>query len=432
MPKLRWIAIAGFAACLGGAVAYADVDVGGDWEVQVAPDALVSPFACVFSFTQVGTSLSVVGPTGQCFENPFGSLSATGTIDPTTGVFSGSGSAGFACPVLTIAGTASTDASFTGAFTCNGLIPVSGALAGDRCGNGAVDFGETCDPRVSPICCGDQCDPRPAGIDCLNDPTGQLCIQGKCDGDGTCVYAPREGSCHDGNVCTFPDTCSGGVCVGTPRPTGDRCDLDFDQCTADFCDGTGTCAAGPCSPCCDETMGCIPAPSAGCAGPVTPKGKLIVRNRKLQWKIPNGEQTDVADFGDPTTATGYTLCLYGTFQSQSYMLMAAAAPAGGTCKTRPCWKSQPGIGFKYGDRLRTPDGLDKVALKAGSPGRAKILVKGKGENLFTQFGLPLPPVVAQLKASNGACWESVHSTGLFTSTGTIVDVQGSPSGAFAP
>jgi len=71
------------------------------------------------------------------------------------------------------------------------------------------------------------------------------------------------------------------------------------------------------------------------------------------------------------------------------------------------------------DSERTPNGADKVVLKAGLEGKAKTQFKGKGANLPA---LPLPlslPATVQLQGENGACFEGVFSTtGLQLGTGT--------------
>ena len=90
-------------------------------------------------------------------------------------------------------------------------------------------------------------------------------------------------------------------------------------------------------------------------------------------------------------------------------ILLAHAPAGGTCGTKPCWKTIKG-GFKYNDKLFTPDGLQQVLLRSGPATKAKILVKGKGADL-PMPGLPLTaPVTVQLKSESGVCWQASYST----------------------
>jgi len=116
-----------------------------------------------------------------------------------------------------------------------------------------------------------------------------------------------------------------------------------------------------------------------------------------------------ADFGNPVASSSYRLCVYDRTTATPRLMLDTLVPAGGTCAGRACWKAAP-TGFKYSDGELTPDGIQKVSLKAGPAGGAKIGVKGKGANL----GLPaLPlvtPVVVQLGRSDGGpCWQATYS-----------------------
>ena len=113
------------------------------------------------------------------------------------------------------------------------------------------------------------------------------------------------------------------------------------------------------------------------------------------------------DFGDPLGTTDYLVCLY----DGSVLKLSAMAPADGSCAGQPCWTDN-GLGVvKYTDRDLTPDGLQKILLRSGGAGSAKISVKGLGANL----GLPGPPLATPVKVQiqrSGAsfCWEATFST----------------------
>ena len=70
----------------------------------------------------------------------------------------------------------------------------------------------------------------------------------QCDGSGTCdgpVYADPNAACGDDtdNACTDPDTCDGmGICLDNHADPNTPCESDGDDCTYDFCDGSGVCA----------------------------------------------------------------------------------------------------------------------------------------------------------------------------------------------
>ena len=66
------------------------------------------------------------------------------------------------------------------------------------------------------------------------------------------------------------------------------------------------------------------------------------------------------------------------------------------------------LGFKYQDKAGTGRGLQRILLKAGEAGKARVLVKGRGEHLPDP---PLPltlPITAQLRSTSGECWEAVY------------------------
>ena len=101
------------------------------------------------------------------------------------------------------------------------------------------------------------------------------------------------------------------------------------------------------------------------------------------------------------------------------MREAAQAPADRMCGTKPCWKAFGTIGFKYGDKTGTPDGLTKGVLKGGAAGTAKIQVKGAGTNLHLPTLPLMTPVRVQLRqSSSSACWEANYSMAT-TNTGSV-------------
>jgi len=179
----------------------------------------------------------------------------------------------------------------------------------------------------------------------------------------------------------------------------------------------------PCPACftCDGEGGCAPGPRAGCHHP-TAAGKstlkLQVRNGegRVGWSWKKGEATNLLHLQDPTTIDDYALCVFGG--TAPALLLSATAPAGGFCPTqseKPCWKPlgrnpTSKNGFKYKDRGGVPEGLTAITMRPGPDGRAKVTLKGNGENL------PLPPLPAplpirvQLQADHGRCWEAEFST----------------------
>jgi len=127
------------------------------------------------------------------------------------------------------------------------------------------------------------------------------------------------------------------------------------------------------------------------------------RNR-LSFHWAKGAATTVADFGDPINATSYALCVYDETggAGTATLKLAAGIPAGSGG-----WKTTS-RGFRYSNRFAVPDGIKKLTLVGGSVGNASIMIAGKGQLLVP--GLPYQPkVTAQLRASNGKCWDAMFS-----------------------
>lgn len=161
---------------------------------------------------------------------------------------------------------------------------------------------------------------------------------------------------------------------------------------------------------------CTGVPLVGCSVPIEPgKATLIIKDNAVDrgdsvvWKWTNGPTTTVGDFGSPSMPGGddYALCMYAGPTEE--LKLGAVARAGATCGSASCWRAAGTTGWKYSNRDRTPDGMDKVVLKAGTAGRPKVLVKATGDNLVTPT-LPLAlPVRVQLQTTHGTCFESTSS-----------------------
>lgn len=244
------------------------------------------------------------------------------------------------------------------------------------CGNGTIDSG----PSYT-----EECDDGP------NNGQPNDC----CASD--CTFVTDGSPCTDNDVCTNGDSCQSGVCVSGPPQT--------------------------CPPCqtCDGNMGCIVGPKPGCRLTTAPfQSKFQIKDRtpdtadQVVFKWSRGAATQVTDFGSPNTTDDYALCVFNP-----ELTMQLDAPAGGVCGTSQCWKVLSIKGFAYKDPDRTPDGVDKVVLKAGLAGKAKVQLRGKGPNLPA---LPLPftlPATVQLQSANGTCFEGDFSiTGQQLNTST--------------
>lgn len=159
------------------------------------------------------------------------------------------------------------------------------------------------------------------------------------------------------------------------------------------------------TPVCGATPEVCRTPEIPAKAQITLKDAADDAKDQLVWKWAKGAATTLADFGDPTRGDGYELCLY----DGGGLVASSTAPAAGLCEGRACWSAR-GTGFGYKDRLRTPDGLQQITLKAGVDGRASIQVKGQGAAL----GMPnlttlASPLTVQLKTTTGACWAARYT-----------------------
>jgi acyl-homoserine lactone acylase PvdQ len=158
---------------------------------------------------------------------------------------------------------------------------------------------------------------------------------------------------------------------------------------------------------------CGAAPASTCRTMTVPgASQLQMQNRtpdsldRLAWKWTHGHATARVELGDPSTATSYDLCVYAA----GALVSRTTAPAGGTCGSRPCWR-QTSTGWTFSQRSPGPRVLQKLVLRSGVDGRAKMLAKGRGAGLALP-ALPLTglPLRAQLVNSAGTCWEASYAT----------------------
>ena len=157
---------------------------------------------------------------------------------------------------------------------------------------------------------------------------------------------------------------------------------------------------------------CTVEPVPGCGKPtVSGESRLLLRRKaraagnRLVWVWGKGAATAKGDFGDPPAATALALCAYDT----SGLRLEVSLPPGGTCAGQLCWKTTRN-GFVYRDGDLGSDGVGRLRLKAGTGGRARIVLVARGANLpFPQLPLATP-LVAQLVRSDGvACWDANFS-----------------------
>ena len=289
---------------------------------------------------------------------------------------------------------------------CNGVETCNQATGGCTpgtplsCNDGNPCNGvETCAPAVgcvpgTPIVCSDgnacngleTCNPssgtcQPGTPPVCND--ANPCTDDSCVPASGCTFTPNANPCDDGDPCTTGDACSGALCTGAPL------------------------GCGPCESC--SAGSCVIAPAASCAGGGSHfAAQLVMKERPrgdlMLWKWQRGPAIVSKDLGDPTLSDDYAFCIY---DAGGGLLLRASAPAGGLCGTKPCWKPLGLSGWRYSDQFGTPDGLQKLLLRAGDAGKSRLALKGKGAHLAVPaLGSLALPLRTQLRNQAGGCWEA--------------------------
>ena len=178
----------------------------------------------------------------------------------------------------------------------------------------------------------------------------------------------------------------------TFEPAGTRCDVS-NLCTYSTCDAAGACVA----PTCAQASG----------SRVLGKSALYNDEGRISWQWRSIAAVDVADFGDPTTTTGITLCnMYGPDDYARFTVHAGqiCPPDGHACwrRTSSGWLYTPG-------GLPIPPGhFARIALRPGEPGKGKIIVKVKGAPAG-HMPWTAPHVLRLVRDDSPLCWESTFT-----------------------
>jgi DNA-binding beta-propeller fold protein YncE len=233
--------------------------------------------------------------------------------------------------------------------------------------------------------------------------------------DGTLVYVAGADPSFPHDILIFGrDSGTGRLSLPILETQGRDPNTSFGRDIAITADGANLYTSGGASYA-SGFSGCDPTPAAGCS---SGKGKISLKAGSKAFSstwIELGDTLDLAGFGDPSTATTYALCVYQSNPTPE-LVLRAMAPAGGICRISrppalPCWTAQTRL-FSYKDPYEAPEGIKILrvpSLAARHP--VKLLVKGKGDHVgFPSLPLTGVPVLVQLQASNGSCWESSYTT----------------------
>ena len=265
-----------------------------------------------------------------------------------------------------------------------GLTPTHALLAGSP----AIDAAGACtgtDQRGVVRPQGTACDMGAFEFACGN---ATVDLGEQCD-DGT----PGDGDCCSTD-CRF-------------EATGTACADDHEPCTADVCDEGGVCTHGfPLTAVCHEPL---------------PRGATLAindsvtdRSDKVAWKWKG--LTDLADFGNPSADSDFTLCVA---DAAGNLKLSAAMPAAGICAGKNCWRSTK-AGYSYADTELSPNGIRSSNLRASATGTGTIKIKGKGDDLSPgELPLNLPATVRLVRSDSPVCWESRFTTATRNQVGAV-------------
>jgi hypothetical protein len=165
-------------------------------------------------------------------------------------------------------------------------------------------------------------------------------------------------------------------------------------------------------------LDCPPAPIGLCRAAF--KASIQLRDKtpdtqdllNFGWQL--GATTTFGELGTPLSTTDYQICVYDA----GGLVRRATAPAGGSCKSKPCWKQTPSSSpttYVYKDPLLTPDGTNAVTLKSGTSPKPKVQWKAKGIPMDDgALGLVPPVVVEVSNGDNAVCFGQTFTVGDIT------------------
>lgn len=172
---------------------------------------------------------------------------------------------------------------------------------------------------------------------------------------------------------------------------------------------------------------CGDLPEVGCIAANDDVSSLRLKNKpgagsdRLSWKWNKGDETLMADFGDPATGTdNYRLCVYAGLSGDGPAYQAFIPPAS-VCKGgKDCWSLKVGRSWRYKDGDASRDGIAKIQLSAGEQGKAKVRVQAKKSQINLD-GFPADsPITVQLIRGDDSieqCWQNTFDQSFIAEIG---------------
>jgi hypothetical protein len=306
---------------------------------------------------------------------------------------------------------------------------------GDGDGHGAGPATLRCDGGPGFAAVGDDCNDAVAAIHPGATETPADGIDEDCDGHELCYADADDDGFRPNATATVVSSdldCDDAHEAAAADPVGDCDDTNpavhpgaVEQCTDGIdndCSGTVDCHDSQCS--------ADPACPTSCnGGPFVCKAagrtKLTILNRsddrqdtmKFKWTV--GDATTVAELGDPTVDTQYTVCVWDDVGGTPSLVMGMVAPPAGNCTGRPCWKPVNGAtAFRYRDIGLLPDGIQQLDVRSGPLGKTRVIVKAKGA-VMPDPPMPFmqqPKITVQVVNNLGKCWGANYVNPALTNT----------------
>lgn len=119
---------------------------------------------------------------------------------------------------------------------------------------------------------------------------------------------------------------------------------------------------------------------------------------RLSWT----RTSRATDFGDPTTRTGYVVCLYDDSGETGVLTLTGMATAGSDPTGTPSWKRTPG-GFTYSAAPRRAEVIRALRLRNDRKARSRVSLRAVSSAVPPVLG---PNLTVELHSSDGSCWRT--------------------------
>ena len=333
-------------------------------------------------------------------------------------------------------------ASVTGLPTCIGPNLPPGCIDPcPTCGNGLIEWPETCDNSIgTPQSC-DGCSAF-CRLEVCNDTN--VCTTDSCDPRLGCNYVPVTNgtSCSDGRVCNGVESCSQGACIASnvpncadanpctldqcveptgcthPPATGSAC-TDNNACTVgDVCNASGTCSAGSPRVCndgldcttdtCNTATGCVFTPRTGTC---TDDGNPCTSDTCSGTTCTHPARANGSSCSDGLFCTVGEACQSGVCTGGTANCLDTNPCTNDSCSEATGCSNTPAIGAPCNDNnaCTVSDTCNASAVCTGSPRVCDDLLECTTDTCNTTTGCVFTPRTGTCTDDGNACTNDVCS-----------------------